>query len=305
VPNSQVPTGLLPGPPSGGALLLTSGRALFYRPDLTPTSDTTWTSGTTSNAGRNYGYALSFSHGSERYASLIGGCSVRAARMAMKTGQLPSGRQGTSLGGVDAHCGIHRHYEWFRLQGTSIVQHVNHYYSYSFSDGFFHNRPEFPGNAIGPIGGAGTMWTAYNVFDAPLGSQGAGQWRIEMRPNPADPRVVVQKPGWFVWDVVDLNADGKAELLATRADPQSAKPYILPWEFDVLVWNGRDLVSVHHRGGVVPSLFRYVSGATRYSSSAREGTLTGPVSNGVKLLMVEDREGRRTFLSVPRQAFTR
>jgi hypothetical protein len=206
---------------------------------------------------------------------------------------------------VDAHCGIHHHYEWFLVQGASIAQHVNHYYSYSVTDGFFHNRPEYPGNPVGPIGGTGTMWTAHNLFDAPKGSQGEGQWQIVLRPNPANPRVVVKKPGWFIWDILDLNSDGKAEVLATRANANSASPYILPWEVDILAWNGNDLESVYHRGGVAPSLFRYPKGATRYAAP-RDGTLTGPVNkDGIKAVMVEDREGRRSFLQVPSRAFAR
>jgi hypothetical protein len=307
MPNSHVPTGLLFGSAVGGAFMLTTGRALVYRSDLTPTSDTIWKSGTTVNGGRNYGSAVAYSHGGKQYASLVGGCSVSSARKAMQTGQLPTGQQATSLGGVDAHCGIHHHYESFVVQGTTITQHFNEYYSYSVDDGFFHGRPEFPGNTVGPVGGPGTMWTVYNLFNAPKGSQGAGQWEIVLRPNPSDPRAVVRKLGWFVWDVADLNADGRAEVLATRADPRSTTPYVLPWEFDVLVWNGSDLQTVYHRAGVVPSLFKYPRDAKHYvTGGAREGMLTGEVNKeGVKTVMVENRDARRSFLEVPARALAR
>lgn len=305
VPDSHLPTGLLIGTDvARGALLMTTGRALIYRSDLTPTSDTTWTSGSTPNGGRNYGLALSFSHQAKQYAVLIGGCPVRSAREAMKTGVLPGGRQDTSLGSTDGHCGIHHHYESFLLQGLGIAGHFNHYYSYSVSDGFFHARPEFPGTPVGPIGGVGTMWIGFNLFDAPPGSQGEGQWQIELRPNPSDPSVVVKQRGWYIWDIVDLNSDGKAEILATRAAANSTSPYVLPWEVDVLVWNGQDLESVFHRNGVAPSLFKYSSDSTKYfSGGMREGTLTGDDKHGdVKVVMVEDKTGARSLLRVPARA---
>ena len=173
VPDSHVPTGLIVNSQGArGLFLLTTGRALIYRDDLTPTADTVWSSGDTPNAGRNYGRALAISHGGRDYASLIGGCSVQAARTAMRQNTPPTGQRTTSLNGADAHCGIHRHFEWFALEGSRISDHRNRYYSYSVSDGFFHNRPEFPGAPVGPIGGRGSKWTAYNLFDAPHGSEG-------------------------------------------------------------------------------------------------------------------------------------
>jgi hypothetical protein len=218
----------------------------------------------------------------------------------MKTGTLPGGSQQTSLGGVDAHCGIHHHYESFGLSGPRISSHFNQYYSYSVEDGFFHGRPEFPGNAVGPVGGPGTAWTAYNLFEAPKGSVGDGHWQIELRPDPSDPARVLHEPGWFVWDIVDLNGDGTAELLATRAPGTG---YIPPWEVDILTWNGTQLQSVYHRDGVVPSLFAYPRTSARYvigGSSSMEGAITGDIDGDkVEDVMVEDKEGRRSFLRVP------
>lgn len=147
------------------------------------------------------------------------------------------------------------------------------------------------------------MWTVYNLFDGPPGSMGQGEWQIELRPDPADPREVMHERGWFAWDVVDLDGDGTAELLATRAPaPGSASPYVLPWEFDVLAWNGSNLESVYHAGGVAPSLFRYPLTPTRYvdGGTTRHGTITEDVDgDGVDEVIVEDLEGRRSFLRIP------
>ena len=304
VPDSHVPTGLaLNSQGHRNLFLLTTGRALLYRPDLTPTADTVWSSGDTPNGGRNYGFALSYSAEGRDYVSLIGGCSVKVARNAMTSGTPPGGSLETSLGGVAAHCGIHHHYAWFAVQGSRITNHFNRYYSYSVSDGFFHNRPEYPGNPVGPIGGNGTTWLAYNLFDGEMGSTGKGQWRIELQTDPADPTKVRSVPGWYVWDVVDLNGDGKAELLATRAPGRdAAQPYVLPWEMDVLSWNGTDFESIHHEAGAAPGVFRVPNGPTRAADGGgtRQVTITRDVtSDGVREVMVENADGHRSFLRVP------
>ena len=298
VPNSHVPGGLVINSEGWrGLFTLTSGRALIYRYDLTPTADTVWSSGDTPNGGRNYGLSLYYSHEGRDYVSLIGGCSVRVARESMHSGEAPGGRLDTSLGSVAAHCGIHHHYEWFEVDGPRITRHHNEYYSYSSSDGFFHGRPEFIANPLAPIGGVGSNWLAYNLYNAAADSTGDGQWQIELRPDPADPTNVIHKPGWYVWDTTDLDGDGRAELLATRAP---ANGYVLPWEMDVLKWNGTDLESVAHRDGFAPSLFRYPNNATRFDGGARrEGALTRDVDgDGVREVMVEDEAGERSFLRV-------
>ncbi len=299
VNDSHVPIGLiLKSRITHGLFSLTSGRALFYRPNLTPTSDTVWSSGNTPNAGRNKGYALYYTNGGHDYVSLIGGCPVQVARDSMKSGNPPTGRLDTSLGGVDAHCGIHHHYEWFEVQGTRIKGHVNRYFSYSVQDGFFHKRPEFPGNPIGPIDGPGTNWIAFNLYDGPRGSTGEGQWKLQLMPDPSDPDRVVEKPGWFVWAVEDLDGDGRAEVLATKAPSNG---YVLPWEMDVMSWNGEDLVSIYHHDRVAPDLFTYPNTPTRYADGGRnrDGTITRDVSgDGVDEVMVENQGGDRAFLQV-------
>jgi len=301
---SHVPTGLIVN--SHGEqnmFLMTTGRALIYRPDLTPTADTVWSSGDTPNGGRNYGQATFFSHAGRDYISLIGGCSVRVARRAMTSGVPPDGRLETSLGGTDAHCGIHHHYEWFEVDRARITDHFNRYYSYSVSDGFLHDRPEFPGNPVGAIGGPGSAWTVYNLFRGPPGSTGEGEWRLQLLPDPEEPAKVIEVKGWYVWDVVDLDGDGKSELLATRAPPEgSPRPYLLSWELDVLTWNpdARDgeggLESIYHRDGVAPSLFRYPNAPTRNTG---DGTLSRDADgDGVAEPMVEDDNGHRSLLRV-------
>ncbi len=299
-----MPTGLIVNSEGWRTVFsMTSGRALMYRWDLTPTADTVWQSGDTANGGRNKGYAYSFSHDSRDYVALIGGCAVRVARDAMHSGTPPGGSLETSLGGTNAHCSIHHHYLWFEIDGPRITRQFNQYYSYSSSDGFFHNRPEFPNNPVGPIGGEGTQWQVYNLFRADPDSTGKGEWWTELLPDPADPTNVRHVNRWYVWDQVDLDADGTSELLATRARSESSEnPYVLPWEMDVLRWNGTDLESVYHRDGVAPALFNYPNVASRYADGGRKraGTITRDVDgDDVREVMVEGDHGERSFLRVP------
>jgi len=240
-------------------------------------------------------------------AELIGGCGVQNERRAMRTGRPPGGGlQTTSGGGQAAHCSIHHHFESFRLAGGRIAAHVNHYYGYSVDDGFFSGRPEYPGDPTGPIGGRGTLWTAFNLFDAAPGSStGAGQWGIELIPDPEQPERVIRVPGWYVWDVVDLDHDGTAELLATRAAPQKtgAPDYVLPWRTDVLRWNGTTLAPVFRRDGVAPVVLSIPNTPTRFAgrSTTTEQTtvlLRDLDGHGTSEVLVEDRHGRRSFLRV-------
>ena len=58
-------TSRTPCSPDGGLFVLTSSRAVVYRPDLTPTSDRFWwPGGSTDNGGRNYGLVEAYTVGS-------------------------------------------------------------------------------------------------------------------------------------------------------------------------------------------------------------------------------------------------
>ncbi len=304
VQDSHVPTGLIINSRGWRNLFsMTSGRALLYRSDLTPTADTVWQSGDTPNGGRNKGYSYSFSHDGHDYAALLGGCAVKVARASMKSGAPPSGLRETSLDGVDAHCGIHRHYASFEIDGQKIKNQFNRYYSYSGDrgEGFFHNRIEFPNNPVGPVGGSGTHWQVYNLYRAEEQSTGPGHWELQVIRDPARPQDVDGVPGWYVWDAVDLDHDGQSELLATRTPADGPDGYVLPWETDVLRWNGSAFVSVDHEDGVAPALFTYPNMATRYADGGRkrEGTILRDVdspSDGIDEVMVEDEDGDRSYL---------
>src|SRR5262249_55425152 len=68
-------------PPKGGTLcVLTSGRAVSYRPNLSPSGDLVWAAGDRlDHAGRNYGLVTRFTgrDGIER-VTLHGGCTTEA-----------------------------------------------------------------------------------------------------------------------------------------------------------------------------------------------------------------------------------
>ena len=109
-------------------------------------------------------------------------------------------------------------------------------------------------------------------------------------------------PGWFVWDVVDLDADGRAELLATRAKPrEDDAPYLLPWEMDVLKWNGTGLESIYHLDGVVPRVMIQTSSPDNQigGTVSRTATINRDIDgDGVREVMVEDRTRRYANLQV-------
>jgi hypothetical protein len=261
----------------GGLLALTTFRALVYRPDFAPTSDTTWQiGGTAANGGRNYGLVTTFARRGTRYATLAGGCTVAYRRAAMGGPAAPFDDGG--------HCGIVRHFEAFRLAAGRIVQHRSAYHGYSVETGPAVGRVEFPRHAVADLTGRGSAWSLYNLFRD-------GRWRIQLYADPLAPRVA-ELDGWFVWDAVDLDRDGRAELLATRTPG-----LVPPWSFDVLRWDGRRVVSRFHADGVAPALLRYPSTAAAHSSEsdlygvfARDTNRDGP-----RELLVEDRRGRRFF----------
>jgi hypothetical protein len=273
-PNSHVANAVFPPGDGDGLFVLTSSRAVVYRPDLTPTSDLVWWPGDDpTNGGRNYGLVETYQSGDGTYVDLVGGCSTLNRWRAMAAGADPTGG--------DANCGIVRHFERFELEGSRIAQHRSLYYGYVGSHGAFEGRVEFPARPRAALGGPGTSWTAFNLLRS-------GGWSAQVFTDPASTQPM-ELPGWYVWDTVAL-ADGAAGLLASRVAPGSLVP---GWELDVLRWNGSStFTSVQHVSGVVPALLPYASTATRHTSeSALHGSYVG--NRG---LLVVDPAGNRRFV---------
>jgi hypothetical protein len=275
-PNSHVPNAVFT---DGGLLVLTSSRAVVYRPDLNPTSDRFWRAGgSTDDGGRNYGLVEVHEVGERTYVDLIGGCSTLNRWKAMAPGADPTGG--------DANCGIARHFERFELDGSRISEHRSLYYGYVGANGGLDARVEFPARPHAPLGGPGTSWTAFNVLRS-------GTWSAQVFTDPTSTQPM-ELPGWYVWDTVQL-ADGNAALLASRVAPGSLVP---SWELDVLRWNGSTtFASVQHIPGAVPVLLPSPSTATRHTSEGSlYGAYVGPAA--ARNLLVVDAAGRRTFVSL-------
>jgi hypothetical protein len=271
IENSHVANAVFPPEGDGALFVLTSARAVVYRPDLTPTSDLAWWPGDNpENGGRNYGLVETYQAGDRTYADLVGGCSTISRWRAMT---------GAEETGGDANCGVTRHFERFELDGTRIAKHDTVYYGYLGLEG----RVEFPARPRAALGGRGTSWTAFNVVRG--GTWSAQVFTGPMRTEP------MELPGWYVWDTVEL-ADGGAGLLASRVTPGSLVP---SWELDVLRWNGSStFASVWHADGVVPALLPYASTPTRHTS---EDSLYGAYAGSGDLLVV-DATGKRRFVSL-------
>lgn len=274
-PNSHVANAVFAG---GGLLVLTSSRAVVYRPDLTPTSDRFWwPGGSTANGGRNYGLVEAYTAGERTYVDLIGGCSTLNRWRAMAPGADPTGG--------DANCGVARHFERFELEGSRIAKHRSVYYGYVGANGGLDARVEFPAHPHAPLGGPGSSWTVFNLLRS-------GSWSAQVFTDPASTQPT-ELPGWYVWDTVEL-ADGSAGLLASRVPPGSLVP---AWELDVLRWTGSTFASVQHVPGVVPVLLPYASTPTRHTSeSSLYGAFVGPGAD--RNLLVADAAGKRTFVSL-------
>jgi hypothetical protein len=280
VQNSHVANAVFPGGAQpGGLFVLTSSRALVYRPDLTPTSDVRWwPGGDTGNGGRNYGLVETYRSGGRTYVDLVGGCSTLSRWRAMAPGADPTGG--------DANCGIVRHFERFEVEGSGIARHQSVFYGYLGSAGALEGRVEYPSHAHAALGGPGSSWTAFNLLRS-------GTWSAQVFPDPATSQAI-QLPGWYVWDTIRLPGGGAALL----ASPVAAGSVTPAWELDVLRWNGSSFVPIQHAGGVVPVLLSYASTPTRHTSEASLfGAYERPSAGGDRELLVVDPAGRRTFVS--------
>lgn len=279
VPNAVF---LSSGASQGGLLVLTSMRAVIYRPDFTPTSDLVWSY--REGSGRNYGLLESHDSGAEQMVTLIGGCSVAKTRDSMRLHQLS-----------DDPCGLQHHYEWFLVKGQSIAQHSGRFFGWAGSDGPWQNRLEFPFPSSVPLTG-GSLWSVFNLYSD-------GRWWTELLPNPADPNHAIEIPGWYVWGTVS-DLSGHILLAATRTAATrstAVESYVPPWEFDFLRWEDGGLVSIGHYAGVVPSLVLYPPGPSYHVS---DGDTFGLVERRsffglLPTLLVETLDGTQSYLSVP------
>jgi hypothetical protein len=279
IPNSHVANALFPAGSEGDLFVLTSSRAVVYRPDLTPTSDVLWSpGGNADNGGRNYGLVETYRSGDGTYVDLVGGCSTLNRWRAMGPGADPTGG--------DANCGIVRHFERFRLAGSRIAQHESVYYGYVGTHGGLDGRVEFPARPHAALGGPATSWTAFNLLRS-------GAWSTQVFTGPMSTQPM-ELPGWYVWDTVELEGGGAA-LLASRVPAGSLVP---AWELDILRWNGSStFASVQHVPGVVPVLHPYASTPSRHSSeSSLYGSYVGPGAE--RKLLVVDAAGKRRFVSL-------
>jgi hypothetical protein len=270
----------------GGLFALTSERAVVYAHGR-PVDDLTWTSGTTSNGGRNKGFLFTFVDQGRRYAELIGGCTVANEQRAIRLHELPTG--------VLGNCSIHHHLEWFALDGLQITAHANRYYGYIGTDGYLVSRLEAPAPANGPLGGRGTHWTVFNRFDG-------SDWHLTWLPDPAQPDRILEEDRTYAWGMADLNGDGKAELLATRG-----AGYFLPWRFDVLERRDAAWRTLARVPRLLPTLLQYPDTGSEHFSDGRSLALPGEAGDsryGVRTsgrkLLVETQAGKRFWLRLAR-----
>jgi hypothetical protein len=280
VTNSHVANGVfLPGR-AAGFFVLTTARALIYRPDSTPTADTTWIPGAkVENGGRNYGLVETYRRRGRTYVDLIGGCSVMSTWRAM----LP----GASASGGDDNCGIVRHFERFAVAGRAIAKRKGRYYGYFGTEGAFNGRVEYPAHPRAPLGGAGTSWTAFNVLRG-------SRWTTQVFRGPMTTRPLSLR-GWFVWDTVKVGK--RAVLLATRVRPGQI---VTPAHFNVLRWNGRRFRSVQHVAGAVPALLNFPPTERRHTlEHAVFGSFVRDVrGDDRRELLVASPSGGRRFVTL-------
>jgi hypothetical protein len=267
---------------SPGLLVLTTLRAVIYKPDFTPTSDFVWTYD--EGGGRNYGLLESHDVASGKMVTLIGGCSVAKTHDTMRTHQLS-----------DDNCELFHHYEYFLVQGRSIVQHSGRSFGWYGTVGRWQDRSEFPFPSVIPLTGS-SLWSVFNLYRD-------GQWRAQLLPNPADPGSTIEVPGWYIWGAV-TDRWGRVMLAATRTattPSTDVASYIPSWQFDLLVWSGGHLESVAHHEGLVPSLVLYPPGPGYHAADGDTFGLSEKRSSFSLFirLLVEAADGEQTYVIVP------
>jgi hypothetical protein len=270
------------GAQAPGLLLLTTHRAVVYRPDFTPTSDVVWSYA--EGGGRDYGLVESHQVANGTAVTLVGGCSVAKTRDTMHTHALSSD-----------NCELFHHYEYFLVQGQSIIQHTGRAFGWFGTVGRWQDRAEFPFPSMIPMSRQ-HLWSIFNLYRD-------GQWRAQLLPDPSDPNSTIEVPGWYVWGSVS-DRMGNVFLAATLSPATASTDvasYVPPWQFDLLLWSNGQLVSVSHYDGVAPSLVRYPPGPGYH---AADGDTFGLVEQRPSFppfnrLLVETADGEQSYITVP------
>ncbi len=269
----------------GNLLVLTSGRAVSYRPDLSPTGDIVWTTGgRTDHGGRNYGLLTRFYVDGAEHVTLHGGCTAMEMKAAIREGDGALAVHGNPL------CHIHRHYEIFRITDGVVTGHTSRFYSYASTPGVHEGRLQYPRHAVFDVGPAGPTFTAYNLYLA-------GRWHLRI----GDPRLPdtpsTDLVDTFLWDVRDLDGDDEPELLVTElpstAAAGSAESLVPPWSMTVLRFDGTSTTTMGTLEGWLPAHALQLNRTNARSSDGFmfPAAVTDLENDGVLELVVEARDG--------------
>jgi hypothetical protein len=266
----------------GNLFVLTSGRAVSYRPNLAAAGDLTWAAGNrTDHAGRNYGLVTHFeSPDGGEWVTLHGGCASSSMVAAIANGAIDATHG-------DYYCGIHRHYELFGIAGgaTSPAAHTSVFYSYADVDGQY-DRLQYPRHAIFEHAPSKTLWTAFSLYDGT-------RWHVEL----GDPRM----PGAFaaaiddafLWDVRDLDGDGAPEWIVTKLASGGAG-IVPPRSTSIATFDGKVVKIVATVDGWIPVLPTQPNRAAVRSSdgSIYAAGVTDADGDGVLEVVVQDASGK-------------
>jgi hypothetical protein len=273
---------------SGNLFLLTSGRAVSYRPDLSPTGDHVWAAGgRTDHAGRNYGLVTRFAMNGGEYVTLHGGCSSANMQEAMRAGELTTA--GNPL------CGIHRHYEIFSIVSGVVGTHASRFYAYAPEPGIHEGRLQYPRNAVFRNEPSGTVWSAWSLYEG-------GRWNAVVADPLSPDAPAVTLASCFLWDVRDLDGDGAPELLVTflptGAAAGSVESLIPPWSVEILAFDGEEIVSQGGVEGWVPAMVAQPNRASLRSSDGAlfPAAVTDVENDGVLEPVVTDVAGAFVLL---------
>jgi hypothetical protein len=265
----------------GNLFVLTSGRAVSYRPNLAATGDLTWAAGNrTDHAGRNYGLVTHFeSPDGGEWTTLHGGCASASMVDAIANGAIDSTHG-------DYYCGIHRHYEVFSIAGgaTSPAGHTSLFYSYADVDGQY-NRLQYPRHAVFEHAPSKTLWTAFSLYDGT-------RWHVEL----GDPRMpgafAAALDDAFLWDVRDLDGDGAPEWIVTKL--ASGAGILPPRSTSIVTFDGKKATVVATVDAWIPVLPPQVNRAAVRSSDGGiyAAGVTDADGDGVLEVVVQDAGGK-------------
>jgi hypothetical protein len=239
-------------------LLFTSGRAVQYGLDADGrtrlVADRPFLDGGRRKACRNYGLVML--DPAAPLAVLISGTSAYSLYQDMQTGKMEH----------DPNGGIERHVAVYNYRTNELD---DRFFSTCEGKGFnaqYNERVVYPNHCLIPTG-RGASRLAFNVYSG-------GRWYFHVtRPGSAADAHVYKD--LFVWDVRDLDNDGRMEIIASPArypdDPDTAGYYFVKRDLWVLSWDeGRqELPRVKVLPGMLPHLvpaFREATCSTSYGS---------------------------------------